>query len=157
MNAYKHGFTGQTLMVQADEKEAYDRLTAALESELQPATEQERQLVQKIVDGHTRLNRLAAVESNVFNLSLLDWTENNRTPVAIAQGCAWIYQGESLVRLSRYETRIARELLQFTKELERLQSIRISRSEKTSQTIETKSDTPDLALFGKNAGQREAA
>jgi hypothetical protein len=61
MNAWKHGLTGNRMLLQTHELEAYQRLTTALTGDLNPATEQERQLVQKLIDCHTRLNRIAAL------------------------------------------------------------------------------------------------
>jgi hypothetical protein len=63
MNAFKHGLTGQSLVLQPNEMEACNRLTASMLSDLKPKTEPERQLAQKIIDGNFRLNRLAAVET----------------------------------------------------------------------------------------------
>jgi hypothetical protein len=36
MNAFKHGLTGQSLMLQPNEMEAYNRLTASMLSDLKP-------------------------------------------------------------------------------------------------------------------------
>jgi hypothetical protein len=61
MNAMKHGLTGNRMILQTHGLEAYTRLTTALTNDLAPATELERQLVQKLIDCHTRLNRIAAL------------------------------------------------------------------------------------------------
>src|SRR5882757_3632101 len=72
MNAFKHGLTGQHLMLQAHEFETYTALTTALNNEHNPQTETERQLVQHIIDCHTRINRATAIENNILNIALLD-------------------------------------------------------------------------------------
>ena len=70
MNAITHGLTGNRMILQTHELEAYTRLGEALNHDLAPATEQERQLVQKLIDCHTRLNRIAALDGNILNFSL---------------------------------------------------------------------------------------
>jgi len=153
MNAFKHGLTGSRLILQPDEMEAYNRLSDALISELKPMTELERQAVQKIVDTHFRLNRLAGVENNVFNFGLIDNTtetpHDDRIEVMIAQTRAWIERSGSFDTLGRYEARLTRQVLQFTHELERLQAARRDREFHDSfrQPEEIKPDTFNPASF----------
>jgi hypothetical protein len=154
MNAVKHNLTGQSLILQPDETAAYNRLTNALLTDLKPATELERQVVQKIIDAHFRLNRLAGVENNIFNFSLLDQTtdagNDDRVEAMAAQTRAWIERSATFDVLGRYESRLTRQVLQYTSELERLQTLRRHR-ERADSTIhphETNKDTFDLASFG---------
>jgi hypothetical protein len=101
MNAFKHGLTGQSLMLQPNEMEAHNRLTTSMLSDLKPRTEPERQLAQKIIDGHFRLNRLAGVENNMFNFGLIQHTtdtdHDDRVEVMVAQTRAWIEQSHAFV------------------------------------------------------------
>ncbi len=156
MNACKHNLTGQSLILQPDETEAYNRLTNALLSDLQPATELERQTVQKIIDVHFRLNRLAGVENNIFNFSLIHNTtctsHDDRIEVMIAQTRAWIERSSSFDLLGRYEARLARHVLHYTLEIERLQEARRARQrdESHGHHRDTKQDSFDLASFGGN-------
>ena len=160
MNAFKHGLTGQSLMLQPNEMEAYNRLTVALLSDLKPKTEPERQLAQKIIDGHFRLNRLAGVENNMFNFGLIQHTtdtpHDDRVEVMVAQTRAWIEQSHAFDVLGRYETRLSRQLLKYTEEFERLQKERIAREraereDPRSKRHENKRDHFDLASFGRTA------
>ncbi len=111
MNAFKHGLTGQSLMLQPNEMEAYNRLTAVLLSDLKPKTEPERQLAQKIIDCHFRLNRLAGVENNMFNFGLIQHTtdtdHDDRVEVMVAQTRSWIEQSHAFDVLGRYEARLS--------------------------------------------------
>jgi hypothetical protein len=153
MNACKHNLTGQSLILQPDEMEAYNRLTAALLSELNPATELERQATQKIIDTHFRLNRIAGIENNIFNFGLIanttDSPNDDRVEVMIAQTRAWMERANSFEVLGRYEARLTRQVLQFTLELERLQRDRRGREilEASQKTDETKQDRSHLASF----------
>ena len=164
MNAFKHGLTGQSLMLQPNEMEAYNRLTAELLSDLKPKTELERQLAQKIIDGHFRLNRLAGVENNMFNFGLIQHTtdtdHDDRVEVMVAQTRSWFEQAHAFDVLGRYETRLSRQLHKYTEELERIQKERIARehaeraereSDPRGKRHENKRDHFDLASFGRTA------
>src|ERR1700722_14709804 len=106
MNAFKHGLTGQSLMFQPNEMEAYNRLTAELLSTLKPKTELERQLAQKIIDGNFRLNRLVAVDNNMFNFGLIQHTadtdHDDRVEAMVAQTRSWFEQAHAFDVLGRY-------------------------------------------------------
>jgi len=145
--AVKHNLTGSRLILQPDETEAYNHLSNTLIAELKPMTELERQAVAKIIDTHFRLNRLAGVENNVFNFGLIDNTtdspNDDRIEVLIAQTRAWIERSGSFDVLGRYEARLTRQVLQFTRELERLQADRRERA----KPDEIKPDTQDPASF----------
>ncbi len=163
MNAFKHGLTGQSLILQPNEMEAYNRLTAELLSMLKPKTELERQLAQKIIEGYFRLNRLAGVENNMFNFGLIQHTadtdHDDRVEVMVAQTRSWFEQAHAFDILGRYETRLSRQLHKFTQEFERIQKERITReqaereSDPRGKRHENKRDHFDLASFGRTAPQ----
>jgi hypothetical protein len=154
MNAFKHGLTGQHLMLQAHELETYTALTAALNNEHNPQTETERQLVQHVIDCHTRINRATAIENNILNISMLDQmgTANhpNATDSMLAQAKAWLQRSTEIEKLSRYQARLTRQLLQYTKELARVQQDR-------SQIKQSKPITPETASFRQTASAPYAA
>jgi hypothetical protein len=116
------------MLLQPHEQEAYARLTHALTTDLQPATETERQFVQKIIDCHTRLNRIAALETNLLNIGMVEQIlptlHEDSIECLAAQSRAWLTQDLSIERLGRYEARLSRQLLQYTRELDRLQQAR---------------------------------
>ena len=138
MNAFKHGSSGNRMILQAHEHEAYQRLAAELTKDLAPVTEMERQLVQKLIDCHTRLNRIAALDGNILNFGLTQnetdtdhgsdqhGSDQSDALETIAAQCrSWIENADSFEKLGRYESRISRQMLQYTKELERLQKDRV--------------------------------
>lgn len=132
MNALKHGLTGQRLILQPQEHEAYRELTESLHAELQPKTTMELQVVQKIIDTHMRLNRAATIDNNMLNFGLLEncidvkdgGSEDDEIEIAHAQARSWMAQEISFEKLGRYEGRLSRQLIAYSKELERLQSVR---------------------------------
>ena len=151
MNAVKHNLTGTRLILQESEMEAWTRLSNALISQLKPMTELENQAVAKIIDTHFRLNRLACVENNVFNFGLLDNTTDSpnedRIEVLIAQTRAWIERSGSFDILGRYESRLTRKVLQFTRELEHLQKDRKHQEsiDELHERIENRRDRSNMA------------
>ena len=153
MNAMRHGLTGNRMILQPHEQEAYQRLTEALTSELKPATEMESQLVGKIIDCHTRINRIAAIENNILNFGLLENTSDAPHDDALecmaAQSRAWLANENSFEKLGRYEARLVRQLLGYTKELERLQNSKCSATVRVepAQAIPAEPVTSKLASF----------
>src|SRR6266581_1390298 len=160
MSAFRHGLTGHRMILQDHEYDAYRELSSKLNRDFAAKNEIERQLVQKIIDCHMRLNRAAAIDYSTINLTAANseapWTgERERTPEDIAiesiaaQARAWNLQQDSLERLGRYEGRISRQLVQYEKELGRLQATRGKQAEKFTQTTEIKPDASKLASFRK--------
>jgi hypothetical protein len=158
-NALKHNLTGQSLLLQPNEYDAYDKLSRALREELEPKTEMERQTVQKIIDTNFRLNRIAGIENNMLNFGLWEnqrETESDeRLDVMKAQTQAWMERSKNFDLLGRYESRLTKQLLAFTRELERIQSDRRDRerSESLIHPQQTKTHTTDMASFGKSTPQ----
>jgi hypothetical protein len=143
MRAFHHAVSGQHMLLQDTELETYTALTTALNAEHNPQTESERQLVQHIIDCHTRINRLTAIENNILEIGLMDQlAEGHRTPgeSMLAQSRAWLAQSDQLEKISRCEARLARQLALYTNELARAQKSR-------SQTTQTKPLTKETASF----------
>ena len=96
--------------------------------DLKPKTEPEGQIAQKITDLNFRLNRLTAIETNMYNIDTVDYTlatdHDDRVEVMCAQTRAWKADAHVFDTLGRYEARLSRKLHQYQKELERLQALR---------------------------------
>ena len=94
MNAVKHNLSGQNLILLESERVAYNRMAISMLSDLNPKTEPERQIAQKIIDTNFRLNRITAIESNMFSFGLLENERQNDSDNEIetmaAQTRAWI-------------------------------------------------------------------
>ncbi|MGA2714114.1 MAG: hypothetical protein ABSG41_13490 [Bryobacteraceae bacterium] len=156
MNAFKHGLTGQKLILQPDELEAYDRLTNSLLAETKPKTALEHQIAQKLIDSHFRLNRLAGIENNIFNFALLanitGTDDDERLEIMQAQTRAWTDSSSSFDLLGRYEARLSRQALRYSLELERLQAVRINKERLAIPTEPTENyrDSIDSASFPTN-------
>jgi len=127
MNAVQHGLTGHRMMLQEHEHKAYTRLTEALTLELNPATEPQRQLFRRSSTAYAP-ERVASVENNILNFGLIenlsDAPHDDPTECMAAQTRSWLANENSFEKLGRYEARLSRQLLAYTKELERLQQTR---------------------------------
>src|SRR5271168_4764356 len=66
LNAVKHGFTGQTLILSPEEKEAYEFHVLAFTDQYKPATHEETDLLQQYADLRWSLHQIAIQQSNVF-------------------------------------------------------------------------------------------
>jgi hypothetical protein len=127
----KHNLSGQHLMLQETELAAYNRMSSAMLNDLNPKTEPERQIAQKVIDINFRLNRLTAIENNIFSFGLIEnetgSPNDDRIEVMAAQTRAWIERSNSFDNLGRYEARLSRQLLKYQEEFERLQAERKKR------------------------------
>jgi hypothetical protein len=163
MNAMKHNLSGQHLILQETEVAAYDRMGTAMFVDLKPKSEPEFQIAQKIIDINFRLNRMAAVENNLFEFGLT-YAETNcdhddRIEVMAAQTRAWKEHASLFDTLGRYEHRLQRQLLAYQKEFERLQAVRKEqeRIDKHRSHNEIKRDAFDPASFCKLSPQVQAS
>jgi hypothetical protein len=68
LNATKHGFCGQKLVVQAEEKEAYENHTVALLQQYQPRSHQEANLIQQYSDIQWTLQQISVLQINVMSM-----------------------------------------------------------------------------------------
>jgi hypothetical protein len=70
LNATRHGFTGQTLILSPEEKEAYENHCIAYLEQYSPATHEETDLVQQYADLLWSLHQISVQQINV--LSIID-------------------------------------------------------------------------------------
>jgi hypothetical protein len=68
LNATKHGFTGQSLILSDEEKEAYEFHVLAYMDEYAPKTHIETNLVQQFADAHWSLHQIHVQQSNWMSL-----------------------------------------------------------------------------------------
>jgi hypothetical protein len=128
LNAVKHNLSGQHLILQETEVEAYNRMSSAMLNDLNPKTEPERQIAEKIIDVNFRLNRLTAIENNLFTFGLTanetGADQDDRIEIMGAQTRAWIERAGTFDAIGRYEQRLSRQLIKYQEEFERLQTAR---------------------------------
>lgn len=72
LNALRHGLTSQVVVLPTEDLAAYVTFIAEFQNDLKPAGVIEKQLVQTLADTQWRLNRCAALESNLYSVELAD-------------------------------------------------------------------------------------
>ncbi len=71
LNALRHGITGQVTTMTDEDRTAHDTFSKALMKNLAPDGAMEIQLAQRVATDSWRLNRIAAIEDNLFALGQL--------------------------------------------------------------------------------------
>src|SRR6266481_9312782 len=66
LNAYRHGLTGQTIILPAEDLDAYQEVTRTFFNDYKPVGTLEKHLVQFLADTTWRLHRIAGLESNLI-------------------------------------------------------------------------------------------
>jgi hypothetical protein len=119
MNAMKHGFTGQLVVMPDEDLELYQHHLKTFEDEYQPQGATEENLVQALADVSWRLNRVAALESNLLGISY--------TPRDLVD-CLF-QQAKALANLSMHSQRLSRQFERTGAMLRDLQKTRRAHSE----------------------------
>jgi hypothetical protein len=132
MNGFQHGFTGLAVVMTSEDREAMNAFVKPYIQRLNPIGEIELQLAQAIAHDNFRLNRLKAVEENMFAygelgpLSNKIETEHARVHHAVVQAQVFVLNDRAFSNLSLYEQRITRNINKNLKLLREEQALRKS-------------------------------
>jgi hypothetical protein len=124
LNALRHGLTGQTVVLPSDDLAAYQKSCDQFHAELKPKGLLETKAVQTIADTYWRLDRIRAMENNLFALALEEQEPLSSDPLissALAQAKSLDGGADLLAKLSLYEQRLNRTLAQAQAHLKELQ------------------------------------
>ena len=129
MNARRHGLTGQVTTMTDEDRAAHDTFSKALMQNLAPDGAMEVQLAQRIATDSWRLNRISAIEDNLFALGQLQHggqacPNGPELDAALTMAHTFTQESKQLQLLSLYEQRINRSL---QKNLAMLQSLQAAR------------------------------
>jgi flagellar biosynthesis GTPase FlhF len=138
LNALRHGLTGHVIVLPSEDHAAYETHTRRLIHDLQPKGALEEQLVQSLSDTSWRINRVAALETNLLSLGIHEQSANIVTAhpeahAALAMAASVREQTRALSNLSMHEHRLSR---QFERTLKQLREIQAERSEKENNQME---------------------
>ena len=129
LNALRHGLTGQTVVMPAEDLEAYQRHVQSFVNEYHPQGPTETQLVQSLADAAWRLNRVAVLETNLLTHDIVyedfpnhESTHEMREAIAIAH--ALDSHTRALANLSLHGQRLSRQFEKTLALLQQLQSTR---------------------------------
>lgn len=138
LNALRHGLTGQTIVLPSEDLAAYKIFTKRFFDDRQPKGMLEEQLVQTLADCKWRLNRAAAIETNLLTLGQIE-SQNRVTTAhaeadnALALAHSYRHNSKTLANLSMLEQRLTR---QFEKALKQLRELQAERRERESLQLE---------------------
>src|SRR3954451_4440085 len=129
LNALKTGLTGRTVLMPGEDAEAYRLHCERFEDQFQPATAEEKELVQCLADLKWRLLRCSQLEHNLFALGRVEFAQtfdHEPEPVrsALIQAYTWRTYAKDLNNLSIQETRLDKRFQRELKELTRIQTER---------------------------------
>jgi hypothetical protein len=129
LNALRHGLTGQTIVMPAEDLEAYHHHIQSFLAEYHPQGATESQLVQSLADAAWRLNRVSVLETNLLTHDIVyqdfpnhESTHEMREAIAIAG--ALDSHTRALANLSQHGQRLSR---QFERTLALLQDLQSKR------------------------------
>jgi hypothetical protein len=129
MNALRHGITGQVTTMTDEDRVAHDKFSQALIKDLAPEGAMEIQLAQRIATDSWRLNRISAIEDNLFALGLHEnggrlCPDNEQIDAALTTASVFTVESKNLQLLTLYEQRINRSIQKNLAILQSLQAVR---------------------------------
>ena len=129
LNALKTALTGRTVLLPTDDVAAYEDLLSSYLSDFTPATTQECELVQSLVDTTWRLKRIMNLEFGIFKKGSIEFADAfpDLEPSARAQMIeveTFLKYERSIRNLNMQEARLQRRLSKDALELQRLQGER---------------------------------
>jgi hypothetical protein len=129
MNALRHGLTGQTIVMPAEDHAAYQRHSQTFLDEYQPKGATEIQLVQSLIDTSWRMNRAASMENNLYSLGLIEMenrllANHPDAEAALAMAMAYREQARAYAQISIHSQRLARQYERTVNQLREIQEQR---------------------------------
>jgi transcription termination factor NusB len=131
LNALRHGLTGHTIVLPADDLVAYERHCKEVHDQYRPKNKMEVLLAQMLADLSWRLNRITAIEANMLTLGIDEHsdsvdTENHQAQSALAMAKAFSQQSHDMSNLSMYEQRLSGRFQKTLKQFQDLQATRLT-------------------------------
>ena len=137
LNAYRHGLTGQVLILTPEDEVAYKAHCRDLHQFWAPVGGMETELVQEIADDRWRIKHATALMNNTFALGMTKpdtiTAHHPEIDAAFAQTRTWHDDQKDLALLSLYQQRIKNKEIKTTTLLRQLQQ---ERREALKQAVE---------------------
>jgi hypothetical protein len=129
LNALRHGLTGQIVVMPTEDLEAYQLHVKSFTGEYHPQGATEAHLVQALADTSWRLNRVAALETNLLTLGIssgfsLHAGASQEIQDAMSIVAALESQSKALANLSMHSQRLSRQFERTVAQLRDLQKTR---------------------------------
>ena len=130
-NNLRHGLTGQITLLPSEDREAHDYFVNALIDNLNPETPFEQELAQSVAEDTWRLNRVRAIETNIYALGRAN--TRNEIDRALADAQSFLDHASKFNLLSTYEQRINRNR---QRNLQQLRALQAERKEQRRSDLE---------------------
>ncbi len=145
LNAVRHGLTGQMVVMHTEDLEAYNRHVASFTGEYHPQGATEVHLVQALADASWRLNRAAALETNI--LTYIAFGAPGPASGAVSMGLDFERHSKELANLSIHTQRLSRQFERTVTLLRELQQARcaeaiVSTTKPVASFLQTASAEP---------------
>lgn len=128
LNALRHGLTGQIVVMPNEDLQAYQAHLKSFTDEYNPQGPTEAHLVQALADTSWRLNRVAALETNILTLGVTQPSPIADAPPqvmdALSIAAALESQSKALANLSMHTQRLSRQFERTVALLRELQKTR---------------------------------
>jgi hypothetical protein len=129
LNGLRHGLTGQTVFLPNEDRAAYEAMHKGVSKFFKPGNPLEVRIVRQIADEYWRLDRIKAIEANIFALGIEARAgefrdDDPQGDAALAPAQTYIDHAKELNLLSIYEQRIKRSVANLRKELDQEQAMR---------------------------------
>jgi hypothetical protein len=131
LNALRHGLTGQIVVMPTKDLQAYQLHLKSFADEYLPKGATEAHLVQALADASWRLNRVAALETNLLTLGIAGGAHPfsdspSQVQDAMSIVAALESQSKALANLSMHSQRLSRQFERTVVQLRELQKTRRS-------------------------------
>jgi hypothetical protein len=140
LNALRHGLTGQIVVMPTEDLDAYRSHLKSFADQYNPKDVTEANLVQALADSSWRLNRVAALETNLLTLGiasgsgpLLDAPQQIQDAMSIV--AALESQSKALSNLSMHSQRLSRQFERTVTQLRDLQKTRRAQEKKDLDSL----------------------
>jgi hypothetical protein len=133
LNALRHGLTGQIVVMPTEDLQAYQLHLTSFTDEYHPEGATEAHLVQALADTSWRLNRVAALETNLLTLGITTGSGHMDAPQQIQDAMSIVAalesQSKALANLSMHSQRLSRQFERTVTQLRELQKSRRAQEE----------------------------
>ncbi|HTB11459.1 MAG TPA: hypothetical protein VK752_07810 [Bryobacteraceae bacterium] len=134
LNALRHGLTGQIVVMPTEDLRAYQLHLESFTDEYNPEGATEAHLVQALADTSWRLNRVAALETNLLTLGVANQLSPfSDSPQQIQDAMSIVAslesQSKALSNLSLHSQRLSRQFERTVAQLQKLQETRRAKEE----------------------------
>ena len=159
LRAYRHGLTGQIVLLTEGDRVAYAAHCQGFFKSLAPEGPLQHNLCQALSDDRWRLQRAASLESAIFAAEITEPDQltaaDPEIDTSLAMGRAWLAKGGNLQLLTLYESRIQRRFEKNMAEFRLLQDRRkaaldqaLEEADLLAQLAESKGEDPEPVIRG---------